>query len=82
MCSPSTIPPPGAALRAELGAQEGEILFADQTSGPFCEHRKTMRGCCAFLPGSSRRMPNARLVLIGTRERVLIPPVPLPRSLT
>ena len=58
-----------AALRAELGVQEGEILFGP--CGPFFrEQKKAMPGCCAFLAGVSRRMPNARLVLIGTGELV------------
>ena len=52
-----------AALRAELGVQEGEILFGHV--GRFCEQKNH-----AGLLRISRRMPNARLVLIGTGELV------------
>lgn len=56
-----------AALRAELGVQEGEILFGHV--GRFCE-QKNHAGLLRIFAGVSRRMPNARLVLIGTGELV------------
>ena len=55
------------ALRAELGVQEGEILFGHV--GRFCE-QKNHAGLLRIFAGVSRRMPNARLVLIGTGELV------------
>ena len=54
-----------AALRAELGVQEGEILFGHV--GRFCE-QKNHAGLLRIFAGVSRRMPNARLVLIGTGD--------------
>ena len=56
-----------AFLRAELGVQEGEILFGHV--GRFCE-QKNHAGLLRIFAGVSRRMPNARLVLIGTGELV------------